>query len=418
MFSELILSLVLIGAAYPAAWATAWLLHRRVPAVAKELRVDARQRQLSLDGLRGLLSLGVFCHHAVLTRNLLQTGHWVPASTDFTNELGQASVALFFMITSFLFWGRVLDTGAKMNWGRFYLSRIFRLAPLYLVAIVVLTSIVFARSGGQLLESKRMLATRLVDWLFFTVRFGPDINLFPNTWQIMAGVTWSLRYEWLFYFTLPVLGVVVTGARQWKAVLISVALIALMARLTRFDPLSFTISRAFLGGIVAAHWIRAEKLQALGAHAAFGGFALACLAVVMIANPSGYSTWSLGLLTVFFVAVACDNRLFGFLRGAAARWLGEVSYGIYLLHGILLWVAMRQVLPIFVDPQQLGDGWFWGMAIALVPLLILATSALNLWVERPGIALGRKVADWCESARADRASAPVVVGKPAFDRSP
>lgn len=417
MSSELILSLVLIGAGYPAAWATARLLQRWVPAIARELRVDASQRQLSLDGLRGVLSVSVFCYHAVLTRNFLQTGHWVPASTYFTNELGQASVALFFMITSFLFWGRVLDTGARMKWGRFYLSRIFRLTPLYVVAVVVLTGLVLIRSGGQLLESKRMFVTHLADWLFFTVRLGPDINLVQNTWQIIAGVTWSLRYEWLFYFALPLLSVVVTGLRQWKAALISLALIALMGRLTRFDPLSFTVSRAFLGGIVAAHWIRAEKLRALGAQSAFGGFALVCLAIVMVANVGGYGGWSLGLLTVFLVAVACDNRLFGFLRGAAVRWLGEVSYGIYLLHGFFLWVATRHVLPVFLNPQQLDDRWFCGIALALAPLLVLVTSALNLWVERPGIALGRKVGDWWESASAVRAPAPVVEGKPVFDRS-
>ena len=48
-------------------------------------------------------------------------------------HLGQTSVALFFMITAFLFWGRVLAQGERMDWPAMLFARLYRLYPVYLL---------------------------------------------------------------------------------------------------------------------------------------------------------------------------------------------------------------------------------------------------------------------------------------------
>jgi peptidoglycan/LPS O-acetylase OafA/YrhL len=49
------------------------------------------------------------------------------------------------------------------------------------------------------------LLKNALHWLAFTVFQAPDLNGFNPTSLIVAGVTWSLPYEWFFYLCLPVL---------------------------------------------------------------------------------------------------------------------------------------------------------------------------------------------------------------------
>jgi peptidoglycan/LPS O-acetylase OafA/YrhL len=62
-----------------------------------------------LDGLRGLLATGVFFHHCAVHRAYQATGIWARPSSPFYAALGELSVVLFFLITGYLFWRRVLE---------------------------------------------------------------------------------------------------------------------------------------------------------------------------------------------------------------------------------------------------------------------------------------------------------------------
>jgi peptidoglycan/LPS O-acetylase OafA/YrhL len=95
-------------------------------------------------------------------------------------------------------------------------------------------------------------------------------------------------------------------------------------------------------------------------------------------------------LAFFFLAVACGNDMGGLLRTRAAQVLGECSYGIYLMHGIVLFVlfthggALTALFPTPVLPLLLPLA-----ALAIV----LLTAATYLAVERPGMAAGRYLSD-------------------------
>ena len=70
-------------------------------------------RNASIDGMRGLLALFVFLHHACIWYFSLSTGQWKIPPSYFYTHLGQSSVALFFMITAFLFSNKLLDASCK-----------------------------------------------------------------------------------------------------------------------------------------------------------------------------------------------------------------------------------------------------------------------------------------------------------------
>jgi peptidoglycan/LPS O-acetylase OafA/YrhL len=41
----------------------------------------------------------------------------------------------------------------------------------------------------------------------------------------------------------------------------------------------------------------------------------------------------------FFMAITAGFSFFGLLKTKAAIWLGDISYGIYLMHGAFLWIT-------------------------------------------------------------------------------
>jgi peptidoglycan/LPS O-acetylase OafA/YrhL len=66
------------------------------------------ERVTSLDGLRGFLAFGVFFHHAVITYFYLANGRWDTPPSRFYTLAGHIGVDMFFMITGYLFWSRLI----------------------------------------------------------------------------------------------------------------------------------------------------------------------------------------------------------------------------------------------------------------------------------------------------------------------
>src|SRR5258708_2116203 len=82
-------------------------------------------RVLTMDGLRGFLALGVFFHHAAIYHQYSQTGKWYLPPSRFYADLGPIGVAMFFMVTGYLFWTQMLKAEGKPNLAKLYLGRIF-----------------------------------------------------------------------------------------------------------------------------------------------------------------------------------------------------------------------------------------------------------------------------------------------------
>src|SRR5436190_1987630 len=102
----------------------------------------------TIDGLRGFLALGVFGGHVVNMYILRTAGTWGSADVPpFYPRAAMAGVALFFMITAFLFWLRVLRSGAAFDVRAFLASRLRRLTPMYLASVLIALGGVASASG-------------------------------------------------------------------------------------------------------------------------------------------------------------------------------------------------------------------------------------------------------------------------------
>jgi peptidoglycan/LPS O-acetylase OafA/YrhL len=354
-------------------------------------------RFASIDGLRGYLAFFVFLHHSCIWYFYLQSGVWdLPPSNLYTN-LGQSSVYLFFMITGFLFFSKLLEAQHKpMDWSRLYVSRVLRLAPLYLLAMVLLFGTVLYLSNWTLQQPLLVFLKGVGQWLSFGVLGRPDLNGVADTSLIGAGVVWSLPYEWVFYLALPLLALGIGKQPVWRYLLIALVMVVVM----KLFHLRLVLLLPFLSGLLAALLVRVEGFKSFSASKWASLLIVVCLVLTVLFN-SGRSknlTLPLSLLTFAFCLIACGNSLFGVLTSKVSRTLGEMAYSIYLLHGFVLFFTMKFVLGTEAA-KALSPLVYWALILGLTPVLLLVTSVTFKLIEQPAMHSTAAVTGWLRSLR-------------------
>jgi peptidoglycan/LPS O-acetylase OafA/YrhL len=361
----------------------------------KKFGVTSSQgRFASIDGLRGYLAIFVFLHHACIWYFYLHTGQWqVPPSNLYTH-FGQSGVVFFFMITGFLFCSKLIDGRTKdIDWDKLFISRLLRIVPLYLFTIFIFTIVVAYISQGTLNEPLANLIHKLSYWLCFTFFGNPNLNGIRNTFIILAGVTWSLPYEWFFYFSLPILALVIGAKPSISYLIFSVAIVECLLKL--WHPEQHHLL-AFGGGILAAFLIRSKSFCQFAVKRVSSFIAIACMAIVVNLYPSAYGNSPLFLLACTFAIFAGGNNLFGLLTSAAARTLGEITYSIYMLHGIALFIMFNFIIGI-PQAQSLSPIGYWCLVMSILPILIVLCFLSFRSIERPAMQSTSGLTNWCRS---------------------
>lgn len=344
-------------------------------------------RFASIDGLRGYLALFVFIHHASIWYGYAHTGAWQLPPAHLYAHLGQSSVALFFMITGFLFHTKIISSeSGKIDWIKIASSRLLRIFPLYIAAIAVMLFTVLWASNWELHDPILKVAKNVAQWLTLTLLGAPRINQFEQTGLITAGVTWSLPIEWMFYCCLPLLAFV-AGKRPGRTAMIFGIFSALVVLRWRPDAIRCT---AFLGGIAAAYAVRRPLLVNLARKPMGTALAVTSALLAIFLFPSGYWPLSLILFGIAFCVVACGNDLFGTLTTRTAKILGEMAYSIYLLHGILLFYVFNFVVKK-ENFSLLSPAQHWTIVACATPVLLVICAVTFKNIEQPFINRTKKL---------------------------
>jgi peptidoglycan/LPS O-acetylase OafA/YrhL len=398
----------------------------------------ATQRVAWLDALRGIAALAVvFDHLSPYLLSTLKTNvyHWVDA--------GQYGVFVFFLISGYIVPASLERKGSVRT---FWVSRIFRLYPLYLLVVgaAVLLWVLGQGSlrGGQVDPANSVLAQLL---MMSNVLAGPNL---PN-------VVWSLSYEMIFYLILTALFLARVHKRSsWYAVGFGVAAVALGGvlpqeyfshRLSSPHLIAAIADLVLLAGLAAAVVLRGTSRLAgaivagaagLALLAFNGGWIYAWEALTIIglmftgttlyraeqgqypwprAIAAAVTTFACGIVAglwyshawhmspsaeVFwerrwFFALLLAGLTFG--AGLAGRhlrvprwlsWLGLISYSLYLVHPLLIEVLYTSVLHGRHYSTLDRDG----MAVLFVLVTIAVSSVTYLFVEKPMQSVGRRVA--------------------------
>ncbi len=341
----------------------------------------------SLDALRGLLALGVALYH--LTSWTRFFGYETHASSAMT-LVGVGAVQAFFVLSGFSFYHAYPDEsfldGPSIT--RFHLRRIARIAPLYYVAMVANALL---QTGYGAPASWTKLAENL------TLLFGAS---HPNHSFLMGG--WSIGIEVVFYLVFPF---VADYTRSWSRVaLVTVALVLLAApwtfswvpEATGFDRFHAYVAVpnhffAFFFGAAIARSRRGTRYRLpMPLYVAFvTAFTSVWLASTDVFVDHSEATFglrrveSIVALTLVVAATAFYEVTWSANRFIASR-LGEISYGLYLIHP-LVWFALgkpmheRELAPLTT------------VSTTLVVTTALAVLSYHL-IERPVLrAVGRRL---------------------------
>jgi peptidoglycan/LPS O-acetylase OafA/YrhL len=337
----------------------------------------------TITGIRSLLALGVFIHHAIMFYFYYQHGRLETPPSIFYTLLGQVSVAIFFSITSFLFWTKAIENNGHIPFLNFLFLRIKRLAPAYILSALLILILVAISSKFILLTTTSKLVR---DILFFVFGLGSihvsSINSI-DTGILGSGIFWTLRYEWKFYFLLPIAAL----ALQKKSVrnFFVVLIICFIGVKLHRNHESLPHGLLFLPGILAAHLSKLKNNVGLVWENFSMIIGMLSLSAIFVFHNSIYTFASFFLLTVFFVSIfywPTNSILFRLFKSQSVVFLGTISYSIYLLHLIVLYIVLTLVNLSFplVGFSELA---YW-LLIFFTGILLLFFSAISYrFIELP-----------------------------------
>lgn len=359
---------------YIAAYITAFILSKKFGAITREGRCE------TIDGLRGFLAIGVFIHHAAIWQQFATNHVWQSPKSNVYNQIGLSSVMLFFMITSFLFTSKLLNAEyAPFDWRKFFFARFKRLAPMYYFSLILLLIIVAIQSDFTIKTSPEELMKSMAHWALFALHDSPDINQLPQTSMINAGVIWSLSYEWLFYFSLPLFAFLLSPAKsQFPWLLLSIGFISIFFWAQGFMPYPLL---AFAFGVIPA-FLKKYRAYSPQINQNFASILIIGLIALLCTSYHPYSITSMMILAAIFFTITLGSDVFGFLKNPIFQFLGDISYSTYLLHGILLYAFFNLVLGIG-STAKLSSMEYAMYIVFLTPLLVLISYLCFRYIESP-----------------------------------
>ena len=348
----------------------------------------------TLDGWRAVAILLVIGDH------LLTSVAGSPAGR--TTLPGQLGVNIFFGLSGFLITSRLLAE-RSISLRRFYIRRVFRILPPALTYLAVLGAL--GAFGLIPLYPQELLGAAC----FFRNYMPPNLPLGGGffTWHF-----WSLAVEEHFYLFWPPLLKRVRSAALPVAITIAIAgatwrLVELLREGHRYGHIligfpwrtDIRIDALMCGAAVAVAypnvrtWLAKRVVWVLAA----------LLYGIVVARYGVRPTiWQSALIPILIAGTVArpSDPVGRVLDAAPVRWLGRLSYSLYLWQQ--LW------LPPSWFPHTLGVAQTWPLNIVCV--FACATGSYFL-LERPSIRLGQRL------AAADEVPVPVgAVDAP--DRGP
>jgi peptidoglycan/LPS O-acetylase OafA/YrhL len=392
-----------------------------------------------LDGVRAIAIILVIVYHINrMTGDDLWTQSKYPLLSSISTS-GSSGVVLFFVLSGFLlfmpFAKALLFESNLPSTLSFYLRRIFRIMPGYYLSLFVLI----------LLTAPQYLHRYSLHNLLLFLTFFMDSS--PRTFRQLNGPYWTLGIEWWFYMLLPwlCLGLYALVRRvplkrrlpTLACCLLALIIYGLFIRdwgyyLQVYPTVTFLIPRSVLNIIMFFIFgVYGKYLEVF----AIGMAISLCYIYTQYASPENQlkailhrlSLWLFGtgifLLLInamwhfehdynfhgwsFFNPLVIDYFSFGDFTSAVGfglcvmailfgprflqrpfewqplRWIGLISYGLYIWHLPMLYYFNSEILPhLHVTNRYVSYGlvWLWLLVIVIPFAFILFVTVEKRWI--------------------------------------
>lgn len=340
-----------------------------------------------IDGIRGYLGFFVFLHHGYIWHNYLKTNLLESPKSNLFNHLGQTSVVIFFIITSFLFVTKLIKTkNVGFNWKKYIISRFYRLFPMYIFSIFIIFICIAYLTNFKIKDTLINNFRSSLSWVFFNINGPTNINSLENIFLINSGVAWTLQYEWMFYLLLPMLALVLKIRVDYKIIIYFTLAFLLILFINKSSLKNFI---PFLGGMICAIISINQKISTQLKHFKFTIIAIALLTISIYNFNSGKNIIPVITSTFLLLIVANHNSFSGILSNQFTRKLGQITYSIYLIHGIILFIAFRFIIG-FKKAAQLTEFEYWNViAICIIPIILISKLTFK-YIELPFINFNKR----------------------------
>lgn len=337
-----------------------------------------------LDCLRGFAIVMVIIHHVGFHFFYLIDD----PVTRFFMSIGWAGVDVFFAISGYLITKILVNASEKEDIKKFFIKRIFRIIPIYFVAIIFY--FIFGYIVGE--ENISML------WLSALFLTGWVIP-FLGSEVVPYTITWSLSVEESAYIFFG--SIITLGRNKFTTLLKGLVVISLILRWVLVDTHIFQVQEVYyfpltridsiaFGGLVALNIIRRnDKAIFSFLTFLFVGLLYFWLSEVGQYNRSvaifGYSAVAFSSALVVAYATTLKHSENIFIR--TLTHIGKRSYFIYLFH---VFVIGAIGLPVFSGLHMVLG--FWGIVGSVVILTVMMAEVSWRVFESPLIQYGRKFA--------------------------
>jgi peptidoglycan/LPS O-acetylase OafA/YrhL len=371
-------------------------------------------RRTYLPGLNGVRVLAAL---AVLVDHVEQDKDWLGISNQYGNTLvavGRQGVELFFVLSGFLITYLMLveeEKEGRVSIPRFYARRALRIWPLYFVTMGIVFALIPriiqympAVVGGASANDSPTMLEDVDPRIVLYALFCPHVSYWIYPHPLAGSHLWSIGVEEQFYLAWPLLLRWVKKRRVLLFVSIIVAKLVVQELFTDLYMVSERLFAITEDGLYFGYeyckqiHFEAMAIGALGAYLAFHrearlrAFFASPLAraAAYLALPAGfglhiynYWMWGNALLTAapaplyafFLLGVTHAPRPAALLENRVARSVGDLTYGVYMLHPFVLLL----VLSAIERAGLLGDTFVFHV---LFYVLAVAATLGSAWLSR------------------------------------
>lgn len=366
-----------------------------------------------IDALRGIAALSIFFYHIYGTTGSLTKGAYpIEILPERFIGLTLVGIPLFFILSAFtLYLSLDSNAGESRRFVKFYIRRLFRIAPLfYFLLVLVMISGLLTGKG-------------LPSWLNLLSNFTFTFNLIPQYSTSLFQGGWTVGVEMLFYLILPLIFLKVNSlgrslllfigfywlSQEIKPLLVAMVGESTMASTNYYYYNFFHWAYIFPLGIVCyliykyhLPRIKSEYRNALALCMLI--ISLIILFIVIDNIPLSYKLFDLyepiagltSLLSMSPIAVVlmllslslAPNR---FIVNRFTRFFGTISYSLYLTHPFIIEPLKPAYLYIYNHTIVSTDvSLFLCVLLTLLIVTPISLIAYHL-IETAGIMMGKTV---------------------------
>ena len=335
-----------------------------------------------MEGLRGFAVFLVFLvHFSTLIEPWLSAHPELLLFSNALHAIGNSGVDLFFVLSGYLIFDSLISR--RQQFSKFITRRIYRIYPAFLTVFIIYAVLSFIFPNESKFPSSAFAG------IIYTAQ---NILLLPGLFPITPVITvaWSLSYEMFYYLTIP--GVIALFALRersprWRAAFfVCVATAASLFCALYGGPIRLIM---FISGILLFEAMDRAAVPTPSSTQGVLALSIGLLSALIPVDGNADYTLKVWVLFIafFIVCLSCFRHdAGGWLPRAFCwtplRWLGNMSYSYYLLHGLVLKAGFLVLSKLL--PGSDGAAWlFWVLLPVMFVLTLIPTSALFLLIERP-----------------------------------